>query len=116
MEALKQKARRGELFFAVAVGYVKVGRDKIEMDPDLRVREAIGLVFTRFAEMQSIRQVFLSLRGDQDRATLHQLQKLRTTSAAVEASVYATVNNLTNPVYAGVCFWSNRSRVLIEMM
>ena len=49
MEALKQKARRGELFFTVAVGYVKVGRDKIEMDPDLRVREAIGLVFTRFA-------------------------------------------------------------------
>ena len=88
MEALKQKARRGgELFFAVAVGYVKVGRDKIEMDPDLRVREAIGLnVFTRFAEMQSIRQVFLSLRGRSDRATLHQLQKLRTTSAAVEAS------------------------------
>src|SRR6476619_5236208 len=65
MEALKQKARRGELFFTVAVGYIKVGRDKIEMDPDLRVREAIGLVFTRFAEMQSIRQVFLSLRGDQ---------------------------------------------------
>src|SRR5260370_17089843 len=65
MEALKQKARRGELFFTVAVGYVKVGREKIEMDPDLRVREAIGLVFTRFAEMQSIRQVFLSLRGDQ---------------------------------------------------
>jgi DNA invertase Pin-like site-specific DNA recombinase len=64
MEALKQKARRGELFFTVAVGYVKLGRDKIEMDPDLRVREAIGLVFTRFAEMQSIRQVFLSLRAD----------------------------------------------------
>ncbi len=65
MEALKQKARRGELFFTVAVGYVKVGREKIEMDPDLRVREAIRLVFTRFAEMQSIRQVFLSLRADQ---------------------------------------------------
>src|SRR5499425_310505 len=64
MEALKQKARRGELFFSVAVGYVKVGRDKIEMDPDLRVREAIGLVFARFAEMQSIRQVFLSLRAE----------------------------------------------------
>jgi hypothetical protein len=42
-----------------------MGGDKIEMDPDLRVREAIGLVFTRFTEMQSIRQVFLSLRGDQ---------------------------------------------------
>src|SRR5467141_3625291 len=65
MEALKQKAWRGELFFTVAVGYVKVGRDKIEMDPDLRVRDAIRLVFARFAEMQSIRQVFLSLRADQ---------------------------------------------------
>src|SRR5262249_47882253 len=64
MEALKQKARRGELFFTVAVGYVKVGRDRIEQDPDLRVREAIRLVFARFAEMQSIRQVFLSLRAD----------------------------------------------------
>src|SRR6516165_9476649 len=28
VEALKQKARRGELFFTVAVGYVKAGRDK----------------------------------------------------------------------------------------
>ena len=86
MEALKQKARRGELFFTVAVGYVKVGRDKIEMDPDLRVREAIGLVFTRFAEMQSIRQVFLSLRGDQIALPYINPKSLRTTSGAVEAS------------------------------
>ena len=33
---------------------------ELEMDPDLRVREAIRLVFARFAEMQTIRQVFLS--------------------------------------------------------
>ena len=65
MEALKQKAQRGELFFTVAVGYVKAGRDKIEIDPDLRVREAISLVFARFSEMQSIRQVYLSLLADQ---------------------------------------------------
>src|SRR5918997_386358 len=64
LEALRQKARRGELFSTVAVGFVKAGRGKIEPDPDLRVREAIGLVFARFAEMQSIRQVFLSLRAD----------------------------------------------------
>jgi hypothetical protein len=40
----------------VAVGYVKVGRDRPEKDPDLRVREAMGLVFSRFSEMQSIRR------------------------------------------------------------
>ena len=113
MEALKQKARRGELFFTVAVGYVKVGRDKIEMDPDLRVREAIGLVFTRFAEMQSIRQVFLSLRGDQIALPYissgqHQL--------LWKLPVYATVSNLlTNPVYAGAyAFGRTGSRVMIE--
>ena len=41
-EALKQKARRGELFLGVAAGYVKSGRDRIEKDPDGRVREACG--------------------------------------------------------------------------
>ena len=62
----------------MAVGYVKVGRDKkIEMDPDLRVREAIGLVFTRFAEMQSIRQVIFVTSRRSDRATLHQLQNFQ---------------------------------------
>ena len=116
MEALKQKARRGELFFTVAVGYVKVGREKIEMDPDLRVREAIGLVFTRFAEMQSVRQVFLSLRGDQI-----ELPSINSRSAGQyqplwKLPVYATVNNLlTNPVYAGAyAFGRTGSRVTIE--
>ena len=61
IEAMKQKARRGELFLTVAVGYVKTGRDLIEKDPDRRVQEAIGLVFRRYAELQSIRQVLVWL-------------------------------------------------------
>ncbi len=116
MEALKQKARRGELFFTVAVGYVKVGRDKIEMDPDLRVREAIGLVFTRFAEMQSIRQVFLSLRGDQIALPYINSKSSGQHQLLWKHPVYATVNNLlTNPVYAGAyAFGRTGSRVMIE--
>jgi DNA invertase Pin-like site-specific DNA recombinase len=116
MEALKQKARRGELFFTVAVGYVKAGRDKIEMDPDLRVREAIGLVFTRFAEMQSIRQVFLSLRGDQIALPYINSKSSGQHQLLWKLPVYATVNNLlTNPVYAGAyAFGRTGSRVMIE--
>src|SRR5215510_10308147 len=45
LEALKQKARRGELFLTVAVGYLKSSRDRIEKDPDRRVQQAIALVF-----------------------------------------------------------------------
>jgi len=37
IEAMRQKARRGELFLTVAVGYVKAGRDLIEKDRDRRV-------------------------------------------------------------------------------
>ena len=48
LEALKQKARRGELFLTVAIGYVKVRHNRIEKDPDLRIREAIDLVFQKF--------------------------------------------------------------------
>src|ERR1700674_1911891 len=48
LEALKQKARRGELFLTVAIGYVKVRHNRIEKDPDLRIREAIDLVFRKF--------------------------------------------------------------------
>ncbi len=116
MEALKQKARRGELFFTVAVGYVKVGRDKIEMDPDLRVREAIGLVFTRFAEMQSIRQVFLSLRGDQIALPYINSKSSEQHQLLWKLPVYTTVSNLlTNPVYAGAyAFGRTGSRTTIE--
>jgi len=116
MEALKQKAQRGELFFTVAVGYVKVGHDKIEMDPDLRVREAIGLVFTRFAEMQSIRQVFLSLRGDQIALPYINSKSSGQHHLLWKIPVYATVNNLlTNPVYAGAyAFGRTGSRITIE--
>jgi excisionase family DNA binding protein len=116
MEALKQKARRGELFFTVAVGYVKVGRDKIEMDPDLRVREAIRLVFARFAEMQSIRQVFLSLRADQIALPYIDPKSSGQPQLLWKPPVYATVNNLlTNPVYAGAyAFGRTGSRMTIE--
>jgi DNA invertase Pin-like site-specific DNA recombinase len=116
MEALKQKALRGELFFRVAVGYVKVGGDKIEMDPDLRVREAIGLVFTRFAGMQSIRQVFLSLRGDQIALPCIQPKISGQHQVLWKLPVYTTVCNLlTNPVYAGAyAFGRTGNRMTIE--
>src|SRR5207344_1133876 len=64
-EARSQKARRGELFTIVAVGYFKTNDDRIEKDPDRRVREAIDLVFHKFAELQSVRQVLLWIRQEQ---------------------------------------------------
>ena len=63
-EALKQKARRGALFLGVAAGYVRIGHDRIEKDPDQRVQDALSLVFAKFAELQSVRQVHVWLRDE----------------------------------------------------
>ena len=110
-EALHRKARRGELFTTVAVGYVRDGRDRIAMDPDRRVQEAISLVFRKFAELGSVRQVHLWLRHEAMElpAQVHELsQRLIVWKLPVYNSVY---HILTNPVYAGAyVFGRSRSR------
>ncbi|HZD64211.1 MAG TPA: recombinase family protein [Xanthobacteraceae bacterium] len=114
-EALKQKARRGALVLGVAAGYVKVGRDRIEKNPDQRVREALRLVFSKFAELQSARQVHIWLRDEGI--------ELPVKSRSGEARgiiwrlpAYNIVHNiLTNPIYAGAyAFGRTTSRVSVE--
>jgi len=115
LEALKLKARRGELHTTVAIGYVRGPGDRIEMDPDLRVREAIGLVFRRFSALRSVRQVLLWLRQE---AILQPSAVYGAEGRNVlwKLPVYNTVLHiLTNPVYAGAyVFGRTESRVHIE--
>ena len=59
IEALRLKAARGDLHRTVAVGYVCSADNRLELDPDKRVREAIYLAFRKFAEFDSVRQVAL---------------------------------------------------------
>ena len=101
MEAMKQKARRGELFLTVAVGYTKTGDDRIEMDPDRRVREAIALVFRKFAALQTVRQLLVWIR--QQQIVLPAIvQGSGVRPIEWKTRVYHTLHPiLTNPVYAG---------------
>jgi len=43
---------------------VKTGGDRIEKDPDKRVQSGLQLVFSKFAELQSARQVHVWLREE----------------------------------------------------
>ena len=115
LEALKLKAQRGELFFTVAVGYIKVRRDRIDKDPDRRVQEALALVFAKFAEFQSVRQVHLWLR--QEGLTLPAVVHAAEVRGLVwNPPVYNTILHLlTNPIYAGAyAFGRTGSRVQLE--
>src|SRR5437764_4476845 len=101
-EALKQKARRGALFLGVAAGYLRIGRDRIEMDPDQRVQDALRLVFTKFTELQSVRQVHVWLRGEGIALPVACHTAAAGRSIVWRLPLYNTVHNiLTNPVYAG---------------
>lgn len=63
LEARDSKAKRGELLFGLPPSQVWTPSGKIDKDPDLRVAEAIALVFRRFFELSSVRQTWLWCRG-----------------------------------------------------
>ena len=99
--ALMQMAQRGALVRRVAIGYVKGADGRIEKDPDARVRAAIDLIFRKFAELGSARQVYFWL--DQQQI---QLPIVRGPEDAQEvvwqpARYHAVHSVLKNPIYAG---------------
>ena len=101
VEALKLKAGRGELYTTVAVGYLRRPGDRMEKDPDLRVQSAVALVFKKFREMSSVRQVLLWFRENNVRipSCSHQDGE---TQADWRLPVYNTLYHfLTNPIYGG---------------
>ena len=114
--ALKQMARRGALFLGVAAGYVRTGRDRIEKDPDQRVQDALRLVFARFAELQSVRQVHKWLRDEGIALPVASHSAVEGRSVVWRLPLYNTVHNiLTNPVYAGAyAFGRTISQVSVE--
>ena len=115
-EARMLKAKRGELFATIAVGYRKVAHeDQIEKEPDQRVQQAITLVFKKFAELQSVRQVHRWLRqegialpntayGPQGRQVVWKLP--------IYQAVYGII---TNPIYAGAyAYGRSTHRIRLE--
>jgi hypothetical protein len=111
-EALRLKSARGDLHTSVAMGYTRGADDRWEQDPDLPIREALSLVFRKFGEIGSVRQLALWLR--QERIDLPMVA-YSPQGRVVQWSPprYNTVHRLlTNPVYAGAyVFGRTGSRV-----
>src|SRR5215211_5601604 len=101
LDAARAKARRGELRIAVPIGYVWHREVGLGFDPDLRLQEAIRLIFARFRELGSARQVLLSLTADGLHFPRPSDGKRTTTLEWTPIRYRNVIAVLTNPFYAG---------------
>ena len=100
-EALRLKAARGDLHTTVAVGHVRSADDRLEIDPDKRVREAVHFAFRKFAEFASVRQVAIWLCDEGIKMPIV-VHGPRGRMVEWKLPRYNTIHRLlTNPIYAG---------------
>lgn len=98
-EARVEKARRGELYGRVAVGYRKTADGPIEKHPDARVQHAVRVAFDKTLELGSVRQVLLWLREQRMEMPVNRNDR---GDVLWKTATYAWLHMvLTNPVYAG---------------
>jgi DNA invertase Pin-like site-specific DNA recombinase len=110
LAARDSKAQRGEFRFMLPPGLCWGEAGKIEIDPDEHVAEAIRLVFAKFSELGSARQVFLWLRSAGVNLPVV-LRNLDVYKLIWKAPAYHTVIQiLHNPLYAGAYAYGRRTQ------
>jgi hypothetical protein len=114
VEAIRQKARRGELQYCLPVGYLWTVDGKIEMDPDQRVQRALGQVFSKMTELGSVRQVLLWFRRERVELPMRIFDQ-PSGRTVWNLPIYNTVLRLlTNPIYAGAyAFGKTQARTTV---
>ena len=102
----ESKARRGELFKRLPVGYVLDAMGKVVFHPDQRVCGAIQLVFEKFRERWSVRQTFQWFRDHDVELPANPIQGTRLVWKIPTQSLVRDL--LCNPFYAGAYVWGRR--------
>jgi len=112
--AIKQKAQRGELIQRVPIGYVKAPDDRIEKNPDTRIRAAIELIFQKFAELGSVRQVYFWLSQQHIEHPVACGTEAEQQIVWQPTRYHAVLSVLKNPTYAGAYAYG-RSRTVTRI-
>jgi DNA invertase Pin-like site-specific DNA recombinase len=101
VEAIRQKAKRGEFRFQLPVGLCWGATDKIEFDPDVRVQNAVRLLFRKFQEFESARKVLLWLQEQQITLPAARSRESPPPVCWQRPRYGRIVAMLQNPLYAG---------------
>ena len=102
LDAARAKARRGELRLSVPFGYIWHREAGLGLDPDLRLQEVIRLVFARFRELGSARQVHLSMIAERIHFPRPSDEGRMTSFEWLPIRYRNVISILKNPFYAGV--------------
>jgi DNA invertase Pin-like site-specific DNA recombinase len=109
LAARDSKAQRGELRFALPPGYCWNELGEIEMDPDERVTDTIRLMFRKFRELGSARQLFLWVRQSGIHIPVVR-QNARLQKIAWQAPAYHNlVEMMQSPIYAGAYVFGRKT-------
>jgi DNA invertase Pin-like site-specific DNA recombinase len=101
LAARDTKAGRGALRFTLPPGFCWSEDGRIELDPDERVREVIRLLFEKFRELGSARQVFLWAREASLSLPVAERNCAVRRIAWRAPAYHSVVQVLHNPIYAG---------------
>ncbi len=112
--AINQKAQRGELVKRVPIGYAKAPDNRIEKTPDARIRTAIELIFRKFAELGSVRQVYFWLSQQHIELPVAQGTEAEQKIVWQPARYHAVLSVLKNPTNAGAYAYG-RSRTVTRI-
>ena len=116
LDAARSKARRGELRLSVPFGYVWHREAGLGLDPDFRLQEVIRLIFARFRELGSARQVLLSMTANQIHFPRPSDEGRMTNFAWMPIRYRNVIAVLKNPFYAGVYVYgkSEKRTVIVD--
>jgi DNA invertase Pin-like site-specific DNA recombinase len=110
LAARDSKAKRGELRFALPPGYCWNELDEIEMDPNERVTDTIKLMFRKFRDLGSARQLFLWAR-DAGISIPVVRRNAKQQKIVWQAPAYHNlVEMMQNPIYAGAYVFGRRTQ------
>ena len=116
LDAARAKARRGELRISVPIGYVWHREFGLDLDPDLRIQEVIRLIFARFRQLGSARQVLLSMRAEQIHFPRPSDGKKLVAFEWTPIRYRNVISVLKNPFYAGAYVYgkSEKRTAIVE--
>jgi DNA invertase Pin-like site-specific DNA recombinase len=109
----EEKAKRGELGRCLAPGYVADPVGQIVKDPNLRVQEAIALVFKKFRELGSIRQTHRWFHEEKLELPVNKALGGQFQLAWQLPTVSFLSDVLHNPLYAGAYVYGRRPMEMV---